>query len=136
VSALLKELAVIGLALLVSAGAIQLLRDRAVLVPPPEKVVEEFVHEISLERWASARNHLTGPLARRLGPDSLRAFRERLEQRVGRIDDVRGRPLFATDAAAEAAAEVTTTTGDRARLRFPLSREHGLWKISRLDLGT
>jgi hypothetical protein len=134
-SALLKELAVIALALLVTGGAVGALRDRAVLVPPPEMVVEEFVHQISLNRWAQARTHLTEELAHRLGPDSLRTYLARLEQRVGRIEDVRGRPFFATDVAAEATAEITRADGGHATLRLPLSREHGIWKIARLEGG-
>ena len=130
--ALLQELAVIALALLVAAGAVQGLRDRGTLVPPPEMVVEEFVRELSLERWGPSRTHLSAPLAERLAPDSLRDYVESLEQRVGRIEDVHGRPFFSTDEAAEATAEITTEAGDRFELRFPLSREQGLWKISRL----
>jgi hypothetical protein len=130
--ALLRELAVIAAALLVCAGAIEVLRDRGALVPPPEMVVEEFVRELSLERWQPARTHLSGPLAQELEPDSLHALLDRLEERVGRIEDVRGRPFFSTDAMAEAVAEITTDSGDRVALRLPLVREHGLWKISRL----
>jgi hypothetical protein len=136
VTALLKELAVIGLALLVTAGAVTGLRDRAVLVPPPEMVVEEFVRDISLKRWEPARSHLAGPLARGVGPDSLRRFLEVVEHRVGRIEEVRGRPFFATEVAAEARAEIRSTEGHRGTLSMPLLREHGLWKISRLNAGS
>lgn len=135
-TALLKELAVIGLALLVTAAAVSGLRDRAVLVPPPEMVVEEFVRDISLERWEPARSHLATPLARRVGPDSLRRFLEVVEQRVGRIEEVRGRPFFATDVSAEASAEIRSADGGRGTLSMPLLREHGLWKISRLNAGS
>jgi hypothetical protein len=133
VTALLQELAVISLALLVSAGAVALLRDRGVLVPPPEMVVEEFVREVSLKRWGPARGHLTESLSERLGPDSLRTWIDAVERRVGRIEAVRGVSFFAGDAAAEAVAEMRATDGSRATLRLPLSREHGLWKISRLE---
>jgi len=136
VSALVKELALIVLALLVCVGAVEGLRDRAVLVPPPEMVVEEIVREISLARWGPARTHLAERLAHRLEPDSLRDFHQKLEQRLGPIEHVRGRPVFATRVAAEAVAEITTTDGGRATLRFPLSRQHGLWKIARLETGT
>jgi len=133
-SALMKELAVIALALLLIAGVLAGLRDRAVLVPPPEMVVEQFVHELSLQRWEQARARLTEALAGRVEPDSLRSFLRNLEQRSGRIQHVRGRPFFATDVAAEASAEITTRGGGRATLRLPLSWEHGSWKISRLDV--
>jgi hypothetical protein len=136
VTALLKELAVIGVALLVAAGAVAGLGDRGVLVPPPEMVVEQFVRDVSLKRWEPARTHLAEPLARRMGPDSLRGFVEAVERRVGPIEDVKGRPFFSTDVAAEADAEITSAGGDRTTLRLPLSREHGLWKISRLDAGS
>lgn len=131
-SALLKELAVIALALLVSAAAVLGLRDRGTMVPPPETVVEEFVRDLSLERWGPAHAHLSAPIADSLGPDSLAGYADALQQRVGRIADVHGRPFFATDEAAEATAEITTEAGDRVALRFPLSREQGLWKIARL----
>ena len=123
----------IGLALAVVAGAVQGLHDRAVLVPPPEMVVEEFVREISLRRWEQARPLLAAPLARRVEADSLRRLLEAVERRVGRIEDVRGRPISDTDETAEAVAEITSARGDRATLRLPLAREHGLWKISGLD---
>jgi hypothetical protein len=130
--ALLQELAVVAAALLVAAGAVELLGDRGALVPPPEMVVEEFVRELALGRWEPARTHLSEPLSRQLDPDSLQLLLHLLEERVGRIEDVHGRPFFASDAAAEAAAEITTDFGGRVTLRMPLVREHGQWKISRL----
>jgi hypothetical protein len=135
VTALLKELAVIGVALLGIVGAVWGLGDRGALVPPPEMVVEEFVRELSLERWEPARTHLAESVARHAGPDSLRGFLQTVEGHAGRIEDVRGRPFFATDVAAEATAEITSTEGRRSTLRLPLARERGLWKISRLDPG-
>ena len=134
-SALLRELALVALALALCAAAVGGLGDRGVLVPPPETVVEEFVGEIALERWEPARRHLVEAAARRMEPDSLRAFLTALEQRAGRVEDVRGTPSFATAAAAQAVAEITTVSGARYRLRLPLEWEHGLWKISRLDVG-
>lgn len=131
-TALLKELAVVALALLVSTGAVEVLRDRGTLVPPPEMVVEEFVRELSLNRWEPARTQLAETLGHRMGPDSLKALVEALERRRGRIEDVHGRPFFATNTAAEAAAEIITAAGERVLLRLPLVRERGLWKISRL----
>ena len=44
-SARCGELLVIGLSLMTVAGAVYGLGDRAVLVPPPEMVVEEFVRK-------------------------------------------------------------------------------------------
>ena len=134
-TALVKEFAIIALALLVSGGAVTVLGDRGVLVPPPEMVVEEFVRDVSLKRWGPARTYLTETLRARLTVDSLRVLLARLEQGAGRVKQVHGRPIFATEAAAEAAAEVTTSSGGRVMLRFPMSREHGLWKIFRLDAG-
>jgi hypothetical protein len=133
VTALLKEATIIAVALLVSGAAVRMLGDRGALVPPPEMVVEEFVRDVSLKRWGPARSHLTETLARRLPPDSLRVFLDRLERRAGQVESVQGQPLFATDTVAEAAAEITTSGGGRAMLQLPLSREHGLWKVSRLD---
>jgi hypothetical protein len=66
------------------------------------------------------------------GHSLLRRFLEALERDVGRIENVGGRPLVATDLAGEAAAEIRASDGRTAVLRLPLSRERGLWKISRL----
>jgi hypothetical protein len=133
-SALLKEVVVVGLALLAALGAVEVLRDRAVLVPPPEMVVEEFVRDLSLERWEPAGTHLAQSVAQRVGPDSLRAYRDAVERRVGRIEEVRGEPFFATDVAAEATAEITTDAAAGASIRLPLVWERGGWRITRLDL--
>ncbi|HEU4525820.1 MAG TPA: hypothetical protein VFR62_12405 [Gemmatimonadales bacterium] len=135
-TALLRELAVIGAALLVIALAVDRLRDRGVLVPPPEMVVEQFVRDISLARWQAARGELAEPLAESMEPDSLRRYLERVERRFGRIQDVQGRPFFSTADAAEASAEIRSGGEDRGSLHYPLSRQQGLWKISRLDDGS
>lgn len=132
--AILKELVVVVLGLLVVAGAVFGLGDRAVLVPPPEMVVEEFVRAVSLKRWNSAREHLVTDLAQHVGAGALRAFVDTLEAGIGPIEDVKGKPFFGGGETAEADAEIRTEQHGRATLRLPLRREHGLWKIARLEL--
>jgi hypothetical protein len=134
VKAILKELLVVALGLSVVAGAVFGLGDRAVLVPPPEMVVEEFVRALSLKRWSPAREHLATDLVQHTGAGALRAFVDTLEARIGPVEEVKGKPFFGGDEAAEAEAEITTADGSRATLRLPLRREHGLWKIARLEL--
>jgi hypothetical protein len=133
-SSLLKEAGVTAVALALALGAVFGLGDRAVLVPPPEMAVEEFIKALSRKRWEPAREYLTAELAGQESRGALQDFAKGLEQRIGPIEDVKGEPFFATAHTAEAVADIRTADGGSARLRLPLALEHGLWRIRRLDL--
>jgi hypothetical protein len=133
VSALWRELLVVAAALLLAAGAVHGWGDRATLVPPPEAAVEEFAKKLVGKRYRPAYSHLSEELARSVPADSLRLLTEALERSLGSIEKVQGEPVHRSGEAAEASAKLTTTRGDTASLRFPLLREQGVWKISRLD---
>lgn len=70
----------LGVAILVAATAasVELLHDRALLVPPPDSVAEQFVREVMTRRYTPARSYL-------LEPDSV--SREQLEELQSRLGE-------------------------------------------------
>ena len=132
--ALFKEAAVVVAALVVAAAAVQGARDRTTMVPPPERVVEEFLRALSAERFSAARDKLADELRRRVEEDALRRQTRALEGARGRILHAEAEPRSVGEAAAEVAARLTFARGPAADLTFRLEQSRGLWKIS--DLGS
>jgi hypothetical protein len=126
----LGVLLTIVLAFALSAGALFGLRDRSVLASPPEAVAEDFVRKLGTGRYVRAHEDLSDDLAQQVEPDSLRSLLHGLEQRTGRLLDVRGERLWMTNTAARAAAILTTEQGQKVEVELPLEWSNGEWSVA------
>ena len=131
--ALLGPALVIALALGIAAGALFGLGDRSVLASPPESAVEDFVRKLVTKRYVRAHADLSDDVAKRVTADSLRSLLLALESRVGAIVGVQGERLWITDAAARAAAVLTTDREREIAVEFPLVWSSGEWAVA--DVG-
>jgi hypothetical protein len=129
-SALWKAIGVVIGAFLVAGVAVYQLRDRSVLVPPPEAVAEEFGTKLTLGRYAPARSHLAESLMGRVTTDSLRAIAEGLLARSGDIIKIESAPGLATDDTARPLVTLVGERHDTLTLDVPLVWEQGTWKVA------
>lgn len=132
-SALWKAPLATSATLLLLWGLLFGLGDRQVFTSPPEAVAEQFMRKLATGRYEVAMDQLSGELRRKVRPDDLKAAAQRLKERVGQIQDVRGEPGLMRGDEAEAAAVLTLQQGKETPLRFRLTRSQGAWAID--DLG-
>jgi hypothetical protein len=135
---ILGVLLAITLTLGLLAGIVFGLGDRTMFVPPPEAVAESFMRQLTTGRYARALPYLSDDLAARTTPDTLRALTDRLQNRTGKILNVRGDPVSISGDQAEANATLKTKAAGEPAFNFKLTRQEGVWKISdigSLDLG-
>ena len=132
-SGLLGILATVALALGLTAASLFGLRDRSVLTSPPESTVEDFMRKLETGRYVRAHADLSDDVAKRVTADSLRSLLLALESRVGAIVGVQGERLWITDAAARAAAVLTTDREREIAVEFPLVWSSGEWAVA--DVG-
>ena len=132
--ALLREAAVMVTALALAAGAVYLLHDRETMVPPPERVVEDFLRALAAGRPEGAREKLADDLRARMNEDALRAWAREHGARRAPISKVEAESRPTGETTADVSAEVTFEDGEQANLEFRLQESRGLWKIS--DLGS
>jgi hypothetical protein len=105
--------------------AVFVLGDTGILVSPPESVAREFLRTLQTRRYEQGRQHLASTLRAQTTGDDLRRLRDRLQERLGTIENVDGEKGKAPD---EADGILETTAGPvRVPLRF--QREYGEWRI-------
>jgi hypothetical protein len=129
-SAVVRVLAVIGVAFAV-AGAAVLLGDRQTTVPPPDAVGEGFTRLVVAGRYELAMRHLSRDLRRHTTPDDLDATFGAIRLTIGDPDTVDGTLEWFDDSRAAARATVSADCGT-AVLELRFTRERGLWVISEL----
>lgn len=117
----MKELlgATLPFALLLACSyiAVELLHDRALVVPPPDAVAEAFTREVMTRRWDRARTFLANP-------DSVtRAQLEVLQSRLGDAANVDAQTISRDDT--HAIVEVALKT---QAFRVPMEWEGG-WRV-------
>ena len=132
-SALGGVAAVMALAILLIAGVVFGLGDSTILVPPPESVAEGFVRELVTRRYERALPYLSEELRAQVSAEDLRKYTEPFKNRSGKILNVRGEPGRMAGDRAEAYAIVEAKSGGVMRFAFELTRQKGVWAISKLD---
>ncbi len=88
------------------------------------------MRKLETERYVRAHAGLSDDLGRQVGPDSLRSLLHALENRVGRIVDVRGERLWMTRDAARAAAVLETDRQREVAVELPLAWSNGQWSVA------
>lgn len=129
-----------GLALAsVAAVAIARIRvaDRSLVASPPEAVIEGFVRELARHRFDHALPYLSKHLLAQTIPMTLEVRVQAIEQRAGKLSNVRGMPQWSVGTRAYAVAALDTARAGPLRLGFGLVREDsGAWRIDELyELG-
>jgi hypothetical protein len=109
-----------------------LLGDRQTLVPPPESIAEDFVHQLATRRFEQARDDLTDEEKEKVDADDLRAMADRLRASAGKVEESRGEPGQITGDRAAAQVTVRTDRSKQLHLPFKLVRSKGEWKIEHL----
>lgn len=122
----------IAAALVFIAAIVFGLRDATIFVPPPEAVVESFVHELKTRRYIRAMSYLSPECSMKVHPSTLKESTERLELITGKISGLRGEKGWILGDSAEAGVYLKTELSGSASLKFPLSRKYGIWAISDL----
>jgi hypothetical protein len=132
-AALLAAAIVLGGAL----GAIWLRSGSAPPAGPPEDVVEGFATALAEHRFDSALPYLSEHMRAQTIGETLSVRINMLEQRTGRLSNVRGVPRWTRDTRGYAAAEADTEKSGPLTLGFGLVREpNGDWRIDELyELG-
>jgi hypothetical protein len=119
----------IAAALALIAGIVFRLGDATTFVPPPEAVVESFLHELETKRYERAISYLNQECRANVRPGTLKDLTERLKRRTGEITEIHGEKGWIQDDFAEASAELKTELMGRVSLKFTLSRRNGVWLI-------
>lgn len=98
----------------------------------PGAVVEQFVRDVSRERFQKAAPLLAAELEGAATPESLSAWEREVLSGLGEVRRLRGETDWVSGEEAEATVVLETAQRER-RLRFALKREGGDWAIVRLD---
>jgi hypothetical protein len=122
----------IASALVFIAAIVFGLRDATTFVPPPEAVVESFVHELKTKRYIRAMSYLSPDCRMKVRPLTLKESTERLKLITGEISGLRGEKGWIHGDSAEASVKLKTELSGSPSLKFPLSRRNGIWSISDL----
>lgn len=123
----------IAAALAVIAVAVFGLGDGRTMVSPPEAVAENFVRALECGRFPQAHKYLSAEARRRISDARLAEATERLESRIGRIEDVKGDEGWLAGDEAEAGAVVKTRTAGAVRLALRFRREMGEWRVAGIE---
>jgi hypothetical protein len=105
------------------------------LVPEPESVVQQFVRELSANRYGPATQTLAPELERRLPESALRSLNEALQRRFGAYRFELGGEVEQDGDHARYQAEIATERMGIQHIHFDLQRDGqtGLWRIISLD---
>lgn len=103
------------------------------ITPEPKDVTENFMAAMAAERWEGALNELSEELASTVDHDDLRSRMQAFESGRASIEGIEGLPGQEAGDTAEAGVEITYTGQGTETIKFPLVREHGVWKIAALD---
>ncbi len=122
----------IAAALALIAAIVFGLGDSTTFVPPPEAVVESFVHELETKRYKRAMSYLSPECRVKVHPITLKDSMERLKLTTGEISVVLGEKGWIHGDRAEASVKLKTELAGRASLKFTLSRREGIWLIGDL----
>ena len=115
----------------IPALAVFVFEDDATLLQPPEAGAEGSVRQLAARRFTRALPFLADRLRSELASEDLRRCQEKLETRVGEIQDVRGKRGRAGSRRATATA-LAEATRSRAEIPFELVRQKGEWRIEEL----
>jgi hypothetical protein len=137
-----RSLAVVGVtaaALLLIAGVVFGLGDRATLVPPPEAVAEGLVRQLATHRYRQTTQYVaqafrpanSDDAGTTLDPRWLRAWFEPIERRIGQVRKVEGQQVSIGDDTAQALVQLEGERGHASAV-LSLTRERGLWLVQQL----
>ena len=127
-----RVVAATGIALAVVAAVVFVADDRQTLVPPPEAVVEGFARQLAAGRAERAIPYLARSVSEKISAERLREYEKRVERGLGDVGDVRAECNWLAGERAEATG-IWRSGKREERRRFGLIREHGLWRIDRLE---
>jgi hypothetical protein len=131
-TALWWTLAALALSMLALNAVIFEFGSSRIMVPPPETVARDFVRHLHTGRFSVARDGLSEQLRAQTTGEQLKRMTQELQQRTGEWLDVGAEEGWIRGDYATAYSKIRTKTGANIRLRFPLVRHEGEWKISGL----
>jgi hypothetical protein len=120
-----------GTTLLVLAALTLYVRDTGTFVPPPDKVAEGLIRQLSTHRARQTRQLVSSNARATLSADRLAAWFHELTTVTGEIHTIRGKGAINVDDTADAHV-VARGTDRSALIGVRLVREQGLWKVVEL----
>jgi hypothetical protein len=106
-------------------------RDTGTFVPPPDKVAEGLIRQLSTHRARQTRQFVSSSALATLSADRLSDWFHELSLVTGEIHTVRGKGAIHVDDTAEAHVAAQGTHRS-ALIGVRLVREQGLWKVAEL----
>ena len=123
----MKELigVLLASALLIGGTALAVTQfdDRALFVPPPDAVAEQFVRSVVTKRFDQAQACLAKPVS----TDELRELQKTIEQRTGDPWEIEAETVTRGDRSALVHVQISSGKGSEA-LSFALQFDTG-WKV-------
>jgi hypothetical protein len=127
-------LLIAALALLVVAAQWALVAQGAnkFIVPPPDRVGQQFFTSLKAHNFQSAHDQLSQDLRQQVTPEDLQAMTESLEQAAQGINEASGENPREQGQTASAEVKVKLANGAEQTVEVPFTQENGLWHISSL----
>lgn len=106
--------------------AVKQFRDRELFVPPPDAVAEAFFRALTGKRFDQARDYVAHP--ERVRVDDLKVIGESIENRIGRVHDVKATVLDRNDRNAAVMVRLRSATGSDERT-VQVTWSDGRWAV-------